>query len=136
MPASVARRFLDTNILLYLASQDSAKAFLAEQLLRDGGSISVQVLNEIANFARRKMGMSWRETGEFLSPIRELLTIVPMTEQIHLTGMRLAERYQFSIYDAMIVAAALDSDCEVVLSEDMQHELEVDGRLVIRNPFL
>lgn len=136
MPASYFRLFLDTNVLLYSASRDGNKASRAEQLLRNGGSISVQVLNELANVARRKMGMSWKETREFLSPIRDLLKLVPMTEQTHLTGVRLAERYKLSIYDAMIVAAALSSGCDVVLSEDMQHELEVDGRLVIRNPFL
>lgn len=136
MVGSIARQFLDTNVLLYLASQDVAKALRAEQLLQDGGSISVQVLNEVANVARRKMGMSWKETREFLSSIRELLTIVPLTEQVHVTGMRLAERYQFSIYDAMIVAAALDAGCAVLWSEDMQNGLAIDGCLAIRNPFL
>ena len=62
MPGS----FFDTNVLLYVASGDPAKADRAEKLIGDGGTISVQVLNEIANVARRKMGMSWTETHTLL----------------------------------------------------------------------
>ena len=135
MRGSVLGPFLDTNIVLYLASPDEAKARTAEQLVQDGGLISVQVLNEIASVARRKMGMSWAETREFLSSVRELLMVVPLTEPIHAAGLRLAERYQFNVYDGMIVAAALDAGCDIVLSEDMRHDLVVDERLRIVNPF-
>ncbi|HEY5127655.1 MAG TPA: PIN domain-containing protein, partial [Bradyrhizobium sp.] len=97
MPAS----FFDTNVLLYLASSDTAKADRAEAVLADGGSISVQILNELANVARRKMQMSWDETHAFLDMLRGLLTVNALTVEIHETGLRLAERYGFSIYDAM-----------------------------------
>ncbi len=135
MPDSGIGRFLDSNILIYLASGDAAKADRAEQLLRDGGTVSVQVLNEIANVAVRKMKLSWSDTRDFISRIRDLLTVIPLTEPIHESGLRLAERYQFGVYDGMIVAAALEAGCEVVLSEDLQHGLVVDGRLRIVNPF-
>ena len=52
-------RFFDTNVLLYLASGDGAKADRAEAVVAEGGAISVQVLNEAANVARRKMRLSW-----------------------------------------------------------------------------
>jgi predicted nucleic acid-binding protein len=135
MPDSGIGRFLDSNILIYLASGDAAKADRAEQLLRDGGTVSVQVLNEIANVAVRKMKLSWSDTRDFISRIRDLLTVIPLTEPIHESGLRLAERYQFGVYDGMIVAAALEAGCEEVLSEDLQHGLVVDGRLRIVNPF-
>jgi predicted nucleic acid-binding protein len=135
MPDSGIGRFLDSNVLIYLASGDAAKADRAEQLLRDGGIVSVQVLNEIANVALRKMKLSWPDTRYFISRIRDLLTVIPLTELIHESGLRLAERYQFGIYDGMIVAAALEAGCEVVLSEDLQHGLMVKGRLRIVNPF-
>lgn len=95
MPDSGIGRFLDSNILIYLASGDAAKADRAEQLLRDGGTVSVQVLNEIANVAVRKMKLSWSDTRDFISLIRDLLTVIPLTEPIHESGLRLAERYQF-----------------------------------------
>src|SRR6201982_3702506 len=106
MPGS----FFDTNVLLYVASSDSAKADRAEELIGGGGKISVQVLNEITNVARRKMGMSWAETRAFLSMMRGLLSVRPLTIDIHETALALAEHYGLSIYDAMIAASALDAD--------------------------
>jgi predicted nucleic acid-binding protein len=130
MPGS----FLDSDVLLYVASGDPAKADRAEQLIGAGGTISVQVLNEVANVTRRKMGMSWTETHAFLSMMRGLLSVQPLTIDIHETGLRLAERYRVSIYDAMIAASALHADCDTLWSEDMQDGL-LDGRLRVANPF-
>lgn len=131
MPGS----FFDTNVLLYLASGDPVKADRAERLVADGGTISVQVLNEIANVARRKMRMSWKETNAFLTMVRGLLPVVPVTVETHETGIALAERYGFSIYDAMIAASAMLSGCDTLWSEDLHHDMAVDERLRIVNPF-
>jgi predicted nucleic acid-binding protein len=131
MPGS----FFDTNVLIYLASDDPAKADRAESLIGGGGTISVQVLNEATNVARRKMGMSWAETDAFLTTIRGLVAVEPITLDVHLTGLTLAQRYQFSIYEAMIAASALDADCDTLFSEDMQHGMVIDDRLHIVNPF-
>ena len=65
--------FIDTNVLVYVVSADPVKADRAEMIIADGGTISVQVLNELANVARRKMRMSWSETRALLSMIRALL---------------------------------------------------------------
>ncbi len=131
MPGS----FFDTNVLLYVASGDPAKADRAEQLIGDGGIVSVQVLNEIANVARRKMGLSWPETRAFLAVIRGLLPVRPVTVETHETGLALAERYGLSIYDAMIAASALDAECDRLWSEDMQDGMVLEDRLRIVNPF-
>lgn len=128
-------RFFDTNVLLYLASDDAAKADRAEALIAEGGTIGVQVLNEIANVARRKMGMPWAETRAFLAAVRGLLAVEPMTVEIHETGLALAERHNLSLYDATIAAAALHADCNTLFSEDMQHGLVLDGRLRVVDPF-
>lgn len=131
MPAS----FFDTNILVYLASSDAAKADRAEATIADGGSISVQVLNELTNITRRKMQMSWADTHAFLNMLRDLLTIHPLTVETHDTGLRLAERYGLSTYDAMIAASALHAGCDTLWSEDMQHGMALDEGLRIVNPF-
>jgi predicted nucleic acid-binding protein len=128
-------RFLDSNVLIYIASGDRAKAHRAEKLLAEGGAISVQVLNEIANVARRKMRLSWRETQAFLSSLRGLLLVHPVTVEIHERGLALAERHNLSIYDAMIAASAMQADCDTLWSEDMQQGGLIDGRLRIINPF-
>jgi predicted nucleic acid-binding protein len=131
MPGS----FFDTNVLLYTTSSDAAKADRAEQLIALGGIISVQVLNEIANVARRKMRFSWQRTHLLLSEVCQLLTVVPVTLGIHEAGLALAERYRLSVYDGMIAAAALDSSCDTLWSEDMHDGLLIDGRLTVANPF-
>lgn len=131
MPAS----FFDSNVLVYIASADPAKADRAEKLVAAGGAISVQVLNEVANVTRRKMGMGWNETHEFLSLIRRLLDIADVTVTTHDTGLALAERHRLSIYDAMIAASALLAGCDTLWSEDMQHGLVIDRKLRVANPF-
>lgn len=127
--------FLDTNVLLYAAGSDSGKAQRAEALIGAGGVISVQVLNELTNVARRKMRLDWAEIHDLLDTLRGLLNVVAVTIKIHEAGLEIAERHQLSTYDAMIVAAALDAGCTTLWSEDMQHGLMVDGRLQILNPF-
>ena len=131
MPGS----FFDTKVLVYLASGDPAKAGRAEAAVASGGTISVQVLNELANVARRKMELSWAETHAFLFLVRGLLTVQAITIEIHETGLALAERYRLSTYDAMIAASALHADCDALWSEDMQHGLVIENRLRVCNPF-
>ena len=135
MPAE--RGFLDTNILVYNQTDDDPrKALQTEALIVPGNVISVQVLNELANVLIRKVKWPWKAVHDSLTLTRAVFEVVPLTEDIHATGLRLAERYSLSIYDAMIVAAALDSRCDVIWSEDMQNGLIIDNRLTIRNPFL
>lgn len=132
----MAAEFLDTNVLLYQISTDPRKAARAEDLLREGGTISVQVLNELANVARRKMGLGWAEVRSLIETVRALLDVVPLDTSIHEMGLHLCERYGFAIYDGMIVAAAIQSGCDVLWSEDMQDGLRVENCLTIRNPFV
>jgi predicted nucleic acid-binding protein len=131
MPGS----FFDTNILVYIASADAVKASSAEAVIEKGGIISVQVLNELANVARRQMQMSWTDLHEFLDMFRGVLTVHSLTVETHETGLALAERYRLSTYDAMIAASALHAGCDTLWSEDMQHGMSLDGGLEIRNPF-
>jgi predicted nucleic acid-binding protein len=132
MPGS----FIDTNVLLYLASNSSEKAARAEAIIASGARISVQVLNEFANVARRKMRLSWDETHLFLDSLRALLAVDPITIETHEEGLRIAERYGLSIYDSMILSSAAQAKCDVVWSEGMKSGLHIDGAVTVRNPFL
>lgn len=133
MPETSA--FIDTNVLLYLLSEDSDKADRTEALLNNGAIIGVQVLNEMANVARRKLAMSWMQINELLSLIRSLCAIEPLTVEIHEKGLHIAERYRLSLYDALVVAAAILAGCEILYSEDMHDGLIIDDQLRICNPF-
>lgn len=133
---SIGNVFIDTNVILYLLSTDTAKADRAEEIVGKGGTISVQVLNELAAVTQRKLRMSWAETDEILSTVQALLSIEPLVVETHKLGCEMARRYQLSVYDGMIVAAALLANSSILYSEDMQHGLVVEKRLTIRNPFI
>ncbi|QXX76187.1 PIN domain-containing protein [Methylovirgula sp. HY1] len=128
------RCFFDTNIFVYLAAADVAKADRAEAILAQGGVVSVQVLNEFTSVVSRKQNLSLPEIRDFLATIRTLCEVVPLSVQTHERGLDLVERFKFSIYDAMIVAAAQLANCTVLYTEDLHHGQVVDG-LAIRNPF-
>ncbi len=128
------RPFVDTNVLLYLLSGDAAKAERAEALLRGRAVISVQVLNEFANVARRKLRLGWPEVGLALVDIRRFCEVQPLTLETHERGIALAARYQLSVYDAMIAAAALEAGCATLASEDFSAGRRLD-RVTIRDPF-
>ena len=130
------KAFFDTNILVYVVAQQDGRTASAEALVAGGGVVSVQVLNELASVARRKLGMTWDEIGEALGAIRVLCpSAVPLTIETHEAGLRIAAQYQFHIYDALIAASALEAECTTLYSEDLQDGQIIDGNLTIRNPF-
>jgi predicted nucleic acid-binding protein len=129
-----ASAFFDTNVLLYLLSDDAAKADRTEGLLARGGVVSVQVLNEFASIGLRKLALSVRELRDILSTVRSVCSVEPLVVGTHDLALDLTERFQLSFYDALIVAAALLAKCEVVYSEDMQDGQRLDG-VTVRNPF-
>lgn len=133
---SAVKPFVDSNVVLYLLSADVAKAEHAEAVLASGGVISVQVLNEVTNVARRRAGLSWAEIAELLDVLERSCVVEALTINTHNRGLQLAERYSLSVYDAMIVAAALLAGCGTLFSEDLQHGLLIDEQLRICNPFL
>lgn len=130
-----ANAFFDTNILIYALSAEDPRASIAEQLLASGGAISVQVLNEFAAVARKKLNMSWPEITRALKAIRTLCDRpVPLTLDIHTEALRLANCLGYGIYDCLILAAALSTNCDTLYSEDLQHGRKIDT-LTIINPF-
>jgi predicted nucleic acid-binding protein len=127
--------FLDSNILVYAFTTDS-RATRAQALLERGCIIGVQGLNEFANVAKRKLGMTWAEVRDALSAIRTICrTVVPMDVETHDDALRIAERYGYAFFDALMIASALRADCGTLWSEDMHDGLVIDRRLRIANPF-
>jgi predicted nucleic acid-binding protein len=130
------KEFFDTNVLVYIVGQEDERTAVAEALVAGGGVLSVQVLNELAAVARRKLGLTWDEIGEALAAIRVLCpSPVALTIETHEAGLRIAAQYQFHICDALVAAAALEAGCTTLYSEDLQDGQVIDGCLTIRNPF-
>jgi predicted nucleic acid-binding protein len=126
--------FLDTNILVY-AQQTGIKADISQDLIAAGGTISAQVLNELANVLRRKQGRSWGDIELVLDDIDNTLDpALPLTDKTSRMAIALARDNGLSFYDALIVASAIEAGCDTLYSEDMQHGRTI-GDLTIRNPF-
>jgi predicted nucleic acid-binding protein len=131
-----ARNFLDTNVLIYAVAKNDPRAATAEALLASGGIVSVQSLNEFVSVARRKLSMPWKEVREFLNLICILCPDpVPISLDTHKVAVGIAEKYGYSIYDALIASTALESRCKTLYSEDLQDGQIINRQLTIRNPF-
>ena len=130
------RCFLDSNVLIYAALQPDPRSDAARALLARRGTISVQVLNEFANVAHRKLRRSWPEIEQALAAVRALCPPpLPVTLAIHEAAVGIAARTGYQLFDALIIASALAAGCVTLFSEDMQDGQVIDGRLTIRNPF-
>lgn len=128
--------FLDTNVLLYASLQPDPRSEAARVLLARRGTISVQVLNEFANVARRKLHRTWPEIITALTAIRVLCPPpLPLTLATHESALDIAVRTGYQLYDALIIAAALEAGCATLFSEDLRDGQAINGRLTIRNPF-
>ena len=125
----------DTSVLLYLLSDDAVRADRIETLLAARGVISVQVLNEFAVVALRKLKIPWHEVREILDTIRAVCTVEPITVDAHDRGMAVFERYRFSFYDSILVATALISGAKILYSEGLRHGQVIDNQLRVTNPF-
>jgi predicted nucleic acid-binding protein len=131
-----ARDFFDTNVLIYAVGKNDPRASRAEVLLAGGGIVSIQSLNEFVSVARRKLGMPWKEVREMLDIICVLCPDpVPISLDTHRGAVAIAEKYGYSIYDALIASAALEAGCKTLYSEDLQDGQIINRQLTIRNPF-
>lgn len=130
--------FLDTNIIVYAYSTDNeAKRRIARALIESRHAVvSAQVLNEFCNTTRRKYPLMFERARKTLSELAESVDIRDLTLSNSLQALQLAQRYGYSYYDSLIVASAHDAGCSVLMSEDMQHGMLIDGRLRIENRLL
>ena len=135
------KAFIDTNVLIYWVD-DSTRADVVEQLLAQQAVISVQVLNEFAKVLRKKRAMPLPDVEALCTTLIDTCDVLDVSVRTHQTALALMARYQLSVYDANIVAAAALSDCAVLYTEDTQDGLNLKlpgsagtNSLVIRNPF-
>lgn len=136
------RYFLDTNVFVYAFDHSAqAKAAKAQKLIREGirsglGVVSYQVVQEFFNVALRhfpkKMGLE--EAQQFLAITFRPLLAVHSSPALYSEALHLRARHHFSWYDSLIVAASIESECEILYSEDLQHEQKI-GDVQIRDPF-
>ena len=126
--------FFDTNVIAYMFEADDPRTGPATQLVKSGGVVSVQVLNELVAVLGRKSRMSRRDLLQAPRYVADICDVVPLTEAIHVKALSLVERHQLHIYDANIWASAILSGCEILYSEDMHAGLTIDST-TLANPF-
>ncbi len=130
-------KFVDTNVVIYSFSQDEHKQSTALAILAKQPVMSVQVLSETANIMRRKLGFDIAAIRTVIHRIgQECSTLQPINLTTLNAAFDIAERYGFSHYDSLIIAAALETECTTLYSEDMQHGQIINERIIIINPFL
>jgi predicted nucleic acid-binding protein len=132
--------FLDANTILYLFSSDDRKRHIAEVLVDAsivaGAAISFQVVQEVLNVVSQKVRpvpTAVEISALFDDVFAPLWRVLP-SRSLYERAMELHGRYQYSFYDSLIIAAALEAGCDRLLTEDMQHGQRIEG-LVIENPF-
>ncbi|MDH0613254.1 MULTISPECIES: PIN domain-containing protein [unclassified Agrobacterium] len=127
--------FLDTNIFIY-AFLDDERSSRAQEIVSKPYVTSVQAFNEFASVVRRKWPQKWVEIRRSLDGLRRMaVTVVELDVQLNASAIDLVDKYNFAFYDALMVAAALEAESAVFLSEDMHDGLTVEGRMKIANPF-
>ena len=136
------RFFLDTNIFVYAFDASApGKAKKAARLVRQAadtgqGIVSYQVVQEFFNVAFRRFAqpMSVAEAEQYLITVFRPLLAIHSSPSLYVEAMRIAGKHRLAWYDSLIVAAALEGQCEMLYSEDFQHGREIEG-LRIENPF-
>ena len=132
--------FLDTNTVIYSYSEDEPeKQKIANDILEQYSNqiiISNQVINELSNTLFRKFKLNADEVRETVLELNDNFPIVNFNLQTQLKGIELKGKYKLQFYDSMILATALENGCNIVFSEDMQHNQVIENRLTIINPFI
>ena len=131
-----AKIFLDTNILLYaLSTQSMDKQRIAKKLMQDRITISTQVINETSVNLLKKLSFNETDIQRFIESCYTRYHVADVTQDVFLHASHLRQNYMLSYFDSTIVATALENQCSILYSEDMQHNQVIDGSLTIINPF-
>jgi len=135
------RVFIDTYIVTYAhVSNESEKNGIASALLKDKLAdariwISTQILSEFYS-SMTKNKHEHDNIVEYIHAITERANVIPVSLATVESALRIKEKYQFSYWDSLMLSAALESRCEVVYTEDLQHNQVIESKLTILNPFL
>ncbi len=133
----IDKTFIDTNILVYLSSNDEIKKDIATKFLYklSNAVISTQVLGEFSNVAIRKKILTSDKLIEYLKHFERSFEVTVITEKTIISAIKIKEKYKFSFWDSMIISAALQANCNILYSEDMHHNQIIEQKLTIVNPF-
>lgn len=131
--------FLDTNIIIYAFSEDEVeKQSVALKLLDkqdDNVLISKQVINELTNIFLKKFKLSSNQVEAAILELDTIVNIADFDLSTQIKALHIKDKYNLQFYDSLIIATALENRCTILYTEDMHHDLLIENRLKIVNPF-
>jgi predicted nucleic acid-binding protein len=128
--------FIDSNIFLYAFSdKDDDKQKISKNIVSSRSVVSVQVVNEVSKNLLYKLSFDEDEIIKFIESLYKKHIVAELTKTVFIHASNIRKKYNFSYYDSIIVTTALENECNVLYSEDMQHNQIVDDKLTIINPF-
>ena len=128
---------VDTNVLLYSIDLEAPeKMQISLVLVEKEPVICSQNLSEFINVLLRRWKYPKDKVSLVVAEVLKTCIFYPNTKETYLQGFDLVAKYDFQIFDAIIVASALEAGCNILYTEDMQHGLVVENQLQIVNPFL
>jgi predicted nucleic acid-binding protein len=132
------KAFCDTNVLIYAySSSEREKADRANTVLFSQPTIiSTQVINEFVNVGLKKLGLTEPQLQLAINELSNRFYISSFSVETQKAALDIRARYRLQYFDSLIVATALENECELLFSEDMQHGLRVYERLKLVNPFV
>jgi predicted nucleic acid-binding protein len=129
---------VDSNIILYALDENESnfKKEMSLEIMRDKLFFSSQSLSEVINVCRKR----WKYDKTRLIKTSVFLLkncrLIPVSEMIVNQAHTVSVKYDLQYFDSLIIASALEANCKILYSEDMQHNLLVENQLRIINPFL
>ena len=127
--------FADTNVVVYAFARDDAKIAIAEGILEGQPTISAQVLSEFLNVCRIKLGMDVPTRHKLAAELIAGCNVVSLDARVVEKAMEIEAQAQISYWDALIVAAALLSGCDILYTEDLENGRTFEDQLTVVNPF-
>jgi predicted nucleic acid-binding protein len=131
------KAFLDTNVLVYCYSSDdpSKQKAAVEVASLPAALISTQVIQELCNILSKKFKLNWKEISKVVVEVEGNFEIHNNASSTIRKACHFAETLKFSFYDSLIVASAIEAECEILFSEDLQDGQVIENQLLVRNPF-
>lgn len=132
------RIFIDTNILIYYTGKEFAKQKIARNIIYSENElfVSTQVINEFINVCYKKLKLDSYKINNIIVLLRKIIYIKMISEDTIINAIRLKNIYNYSYYDSLILASALENECEIIYSEDFQNSQQIESKLRIINPYI
>ena len=128
--------FVDSNVILYLFTDAEDKKYKAYDILVNSPTISIQVLNEVSNILFKKYELTGKEIKEHIEFLLDFVNVSLITISTINLALDLKDKYKYSYYDSLIIATAIENNCSILYTEDLQDGQVIEGKLKIINPFI